>query len=242
MLSTPAGTTTPQDAPWLLVVAAPAEAKAVLNGLGLVDELADEWSPRQVEPGLVLVRTGVGKANAAAAVGMALCSRTYNAVVNLGIAGALPSRQPLQIGDSIAATRSVYADEGLELPDGSFVGCSAMGFPLGPFGDSGVPGCPELLDRVRPLISMMSAVATVSTCSGTDALARCVMDRTGAAAEAMEGAAVGQVAMKLGVPFLELRVISNTTGNRDDQVWSISESLARLGTLAGEVRELARTR
>lgn len=242
MPTTPNDPLPPRAGPWLLVVAAPAEAKAVLDGLGAEAKPPDEWAPYEVEPGLIIVRTGVGKANAAAAVGIALHSRTYTAVVNLGIAGALPGDNPMHIGDTVAATRSVYSDEGLELPNGSFVGCSAMGFPLGPFDDSGIPGDPELLDRVRALVSTTAPVATVSTCSGTDALAGQVVDRTAAVAEAMEGAAVGQVATRLGVPFLELRVISNSTGDRDNQTWSIGESLVRLGTLAGQVRDLARTR
>lgn len=242
MPTEPVAPTTARDAPWLLVVAAPAEATSVLGGLGADAEAPDEWVPREIDPGLDLVRTGVGKANAAAAVGIALRSRTYSAVVNLGIAGALPCASPLKIGDVVAATRSVYADEGLEMPDGSFVGCSAMGFPLGPFDDSGIPGDSELLDRVEGLVSASAPVATVSTCSGTDSLARRVAGRTGAIAEAMEGAAVGHVAMKLGVPFLELRVISNTTGDRDNQVWAIGEALARLGTLASRISDRTRTR
>lgn len=230
------------EAPWLIVVAAPAEAKAVLGGLGLETDPPAEWHPRDVDASLALVVTGIGKANAAAGVGIALRSRTYGAVINVGIAGALPAAIPLAIGDSVAATRSVYADEGLALPDGSFAGCSEMGFPLGPFDDRGVPASAGLLDRLAPLVSATGPVATVSTCSGTDALSRTVVDRTEAVAEAMEGAAVGQVAAKLGVPFLELRVISNTTGNRDSQVWSIGPALSALGELAAGVGTASRTR
>lgn len=162
--------------------------------------------------------------------------------MNLGIAGALPNGKPLAIGSTVAATRSIYADEGLALPDGSFVGCSQMGFPLGPFDDRGVPASPGLLDCLGPLVSTTAPVATVSTCSGTDALASTVAERTLAVAEAMEGAAVGQVAAKLGVPFIELRVISNTTGNRECQVWSIGEALDVLGELARDVGAAALAR
>ncbi len=222
--------------PWLLVVAAPAEAKSVLVGLGFKPEPPQEWEPRPAGEGLDLLMTGIGKANAAAGTAMALSSRTYGAVVNLGIAGALPVASPLVMGDTIAATRSIYADEGLALPDGSFVGCSGMGFPLGPFDDWGVRASPELLDRLAPLASVTAPLATVSTCSGTDPLARTVVERTWAVAEAMEGAAVGQVAARLGVPFLEMRVISNTTGNRENQVWAIGRALSGLGNLAAGVR------
>ncbi len=227
---------------WLLVVAAPAEAAAVLDGLDSQAGTMAEWESQAVGEGLDLLTTGVGKANAAAAVGIALRSRTYSGVINLGIAGALPAASPLELGSAIAATRSVYADEGLTMPDGSFVGCAEMGFPLGPFDDMGVQADRELLGLVTPLVVRDAPIATVSTCSGTDALARTVVERTGAAAEAMEGAAVGHVASRLGVPFLELRVISNTTGDRGSQVWAVSQALGALGELAAGVGHLARSR
>lgn len=225
--------------PWLVVVAAPAEARAVLAGLGGEPAPPAEWAAMPVGDGLELLLTGIGKANAAAGVALALSSRTYGAVVNLGIAGALPVASPPGMGASIAATRSIYADEGLALPDGSFVGCSGMGFPLGPFDDWGVRASAELLDRLAPLASVTAPVATVSTCSGTDELAHTVIERTWAVAEAMEGAAVGQVAARLGVPFLELRVISNSTGNREAQVWAIGPALRGLGELAVGIRSAA---
>lgn len=234
--SRPAQPSGKPPAPWLLAVAAPAEARAAVQGLGAADLDLHDWVPAPVCDGLDLVTTGIGKANAAAGVGIALSSRTYGAVINLGIAGALPVAMPLGLGASIAATRSIYADEGLALPNGSFVGCSDMGFPLGPFDDWGVRACPGLLDLLAPLVDITAPVATVSTCSGTDALSRMVIDRTWAVAEAMEGAAVGQVAARLGVPFLEMRVISNTTGDRERQAWAIGGALRKLAGLAGDIR------
>jgi futalosine hydrolase len=223
--------------PWLLVVAAPAEAKAVAQGLGTAAPPDEPWRAIEGCEGLDLMMTGIGKANAAAGVAIALGSRTYGAVLNLGIAGALPVATPLALGESIAATRSIYADEGLELPDGSFVGCASMGFPLGPFDDWGVRASSQLLDRLAALTDTTAPVATVSTCSGTDALARKVVARTWAVAEAMEGAAAGQVAACMGVPFLEMRVISNTTGDRERQAWAIGGALQKLSILARGVRD-----
>jgi futalosine hydrolase len=128
----------------------------------------------------------------------------------------------------------VYADEGMESPTG-FLDCQAMGFPLGPFDGSAIPADPVLLDVLRPLCEASGPIATVSTCSGTDARAAAVRARTGALAEAMEGAAVAHVAVRMAhlhpgraLATGELRVISNTTGQRDLQVWDIKRSLSRL--------------
>lgn len=75
-------------------------------------------------------------------------------------------------------------------------------------------------------------IATVSTCAGTDGRAATVARRTGAIAEAMEGAAVAQVASRLGVTFSEVRVISNTTGDRGHQRWDMRGALEALSRVA----------
>lgn len=217
--------------PWLIAVAAPAESRAVLCGLDFDRDPPAEWDVAEVSPGLWLLVTGIGKTNAAAGVARALGSRTFAGVLNLGIAGSLPIAAPVGIGDVVIATRSIYADEGLLLPDGSFIGCSDMGFPLGPFDDWGVRADPQLLDHLAHLATVTAPIATVSTCSGTDTLARDVVERTWAVAEGMEGAAVGHVAARLGVPFLEIRAISNTTGDRGSQQWAIRPALARVADL-----------
>ena len=81
-------------------------------------------------------------------------------------------------------------------------------------------------------------IATVATCSGTDDAAREVVIRTGALAEAMEGAAVVHAALRLDLPGIELRSISNTTGDRGQQRWDLPRGLsalreAMLRTVAG---------
>mgnify|MGYP002397437650 CR=1 FL=1 len=153
--------------------------------------------------------------------------------MSVGIAGTLDSGMA-GIGAAVAASSSVFADEGIETPDG-FSDCDAMGFPLGEFSGSAPPTDPTLLARLAGGADLTATVATVSTCSGTDARARAVRARTGAAAEAMEGAAVGLAAHRLGVPFAELRVISNTTGDRPRQEWRIREALEALGAVIGRV-------
>jgi futalosine hydrolase len=47
----------------------------------------------------------------------------------------------------------------------------------------------------------------------------------------MEGAAVALAARRAGVRYGEVRVISNTTGDRDRQRWAIGAALAVLSDL-----------
>lgn len=216
----------------LVVVAAASEGAAILANMGHNRDLAHEdWKLHEVGPRLDLVVCGIGKANAAGAVGRLLDGERHAGVVSAGVAGALP-RGGLELGQVVVASASVYGDEGLAKP-GGFESCSEMGFAMGPFEGSAVPGDVELVDLLRPLADRVGAVATVSTCSGTDALAEQTVSRTGALAEAMEGAAVGHVAARLGIPSAELRVISNTTGDRSRQRWDLAGALLRLGSVIG---------
>jgi futalosine hydrolase len=237
--------------PMLLVVAAPAEARAVLTGVGGDPALAGRaWERHEVRPGLALVVSGVGKVNAAGATLRGL--RDHDRVVlSVGVAGALPRTDgaaALRIGDVVSATAAVYADEGLlderqAVGVGGFVDLSAMGFALA--GERSRAGAFEVDPRVqaafRGVADAAGPVATVSTCSGTDALARAVSARTGGVAEAMEGAAVAHVLERLrmhegtDVLFGELRIISNTTGTRERQEWDLKAALARLGEVLGRL-------
>lgn len=227
----------------LAAVAAPAEARAVLVRAGADPGLAAHaWELHPLGDRLDLLVTGVGKANAAGAVSRLLDPDRHAGVVNLGVAGALPGAG-LELGAVVVAHESVYADEGLLLPDGRFVDCGAMGFPLAPPLGVRFPGTPAWISALEPLgvEAGLCGVATVSTCSGSDDLAARVRGRTGAGAEAMEGAAVGQAVARLGthhratLGFAEVRVISNTTGDRPGQRWDLAGALARLGDVLGQI-------
>lgn len=228
----PAGPRLPRPA--LLAIAAPAEARAAFKALAHDPALPDRpWLRHELPGGLAVVVTGIGKANAAAAVARCIRPGVDRAVLSLGVAGALPASN-LRPGDAIVGTDSLFADEGLQTSDG-FVDCGAMGFPLAPapWSGPGVPADPTLLARLRDIAPSAGRIATVSTCSGTDALAAQVAARTGARAEAMEGAAVGLVAARLGVPFAEVRTISNLTGGRSRQGWDLPAALAELARVIG---------
>lgn len=214
----------------LVAVAAPIEARSVVDALHAAAPPAAPWDIVECGP-IDLLLTGVGKANAAGAVAARADPERHAGILQLGIAGALPGGG-LAIGDVVVATASVLADEGLLTPDG-FTGLAAMGFPSGPAGESipcHVRWGVALAEALRP--AHRGPIATVSTCSGTDELAAAIRDRTGAIAEGMEGAAAGLSALRLGIPFAEVRVISNTTGDRECQVWDIKGAWRELGRVA----------
>lgn len=231
----------------LLVVAAPAEARAVgmaFEASPMPDASAHarwDWPIRTLCSGFDLVETGIGKVNAAAAVARADAATNYDTVINLGVCGALPSVSAPgpAIGSVVLAGASVYADEGLATESG-FQTTAEMGFALGPFAGAGVVASDPPRSALASLADHLGVIATVSTCSGTDALARQVAARTGAIAEAMEGAAIGHVLARAAprCAFAEVRVVSNTTGDRARQRWDLRGALERLTGLAGAIAGL----
>ena len=201
----------------LIVTSVQAEAEAI----GLIDDA-------------VIVVSGIGRTNAAAATTEAILrDGPFGLVVCAGVAGVLPGGG-LSIAETIVATSCVYFEEGVMTPSG-FEDIAAMGFALGEFGGNVVPVDTDALSRLGDHFHR-GPIATVATCSGSDEAAREVVVRTGAVAEAMEGAAVVHAARRLGVGAIELRTISNTTGNRQQQVWRLDDALAALGSA---VREMA---
>lgn len=201
----------------LIVVAVDAEKRAIVAAFAESDQSAHA---------VTIIAGGVGRTNAACATTQAILAGSFDAVISAGVAGAHPDSGHA-IGDVILAAASIYFEEGLITPDG-FRMPEQMGFPLGSFSGNAVPGDPKLLHPMRNEFPA-EPIATVATCSGTDAAAHCVRERTGASIEAMEGAAVLHVASKLSVPAIELRAISNMTGNRSRQTWDLPAGLRGLG-------------
>ncbi|MFI6447950.1 futalosine hydrolase [Kitasatospora sp. NPDC050543] len=212
----------------LVVTAVPAEAEAVLRGLG--------GDARPVPlPGGALHRArraggvevdvlagGVGPAAAAAATSAALAAHRYDLVVSAGIAGGFAPRAPL--GAVVVAEQIVAADLGAETPEG-FADVTELGF--GTVRHSPPPAAVAL--AVEALGAVAGTVLTVSTVTGTAERAAALAARhPRAVAEAMEGFGVAEAAARYGLPVFEIRAVSNAVGPRDRSAWRIGDALAAL--------------
>lgn len=228
----------------LIVVAAEREARAVLAALGAGDGAAGgskvglpgEWELASLGR-IDVLRSGVGKSNAAGATGRFLDPAKHRLVLNVGIGGALPD-SGLSILDAVIADECVFADEGVRTPD-RFLSLSDVGFPcMAGRRDSVASAAGAARELGLGDAMRVGAIATVSACSGSDELAAEIRARTGAIAEGMEGAACGLVAARVDVRFAELRVISNRTGRRDQQGWNLAGAFERLGEVLGPLRAM----
>lgn len=205
----------------LIVTAVAAERDAVLAGIGDQHVLPDPLAPNAAEVDVIAV--GVGPAEAAAGTMRELAvaqadGAPYQAVICAGIAGGFAGR--VEIGDVVVATASVAADLGAESEE-SFLSLDDLGF-----GPSTLPADPALLPAERAL---RGQILTVSTATGTRQTADELAERfPEALAEAMEGFGVATAARALGLPFAEVRAISNQVGPRDRSAWQVGPALAAL--------------
>ncbi|EHJ47804.1 futalosine nucleosidase [Solidesulfovibrio carbinoliphilus subsp. oakridgensis] len=226
----------------LLVACATAkEYKAALAPLG---------APAAPEPGravpwrrggrdfLILV-TGVGPVAAALAVGRVLGRHegAIGGLVNCGVAGSF-DLAGVPLGGLVAATAEAFPEFGLRREAGTdprgigFPQLSLPGAGGGPVFDR-LPLAPEAaagdMGLSLPPGTLFGPCVTVAGVSGDAARAALLARRYGAACESMEGFAVGLAAAVAGLPFLELRTVSNRVGARPPEDWDLAGALAALG-------------
>mgnify|MGYP001427393305 CR=1 FL=1 len=186
---------------------------------------------------VVLQHSGVGKANAAATTALLLETLKPEAVLCFGCAGAY-LESGLKIGDLVVASEEIYGDEGAATPAG-FLDMQALGFALAERGSdhwfNRFPADADLLTRGHRLIAQAlgtrhrvtrGPLITVSTCSGSAAAGSEMVRRTEGLGENMEGAAVAQLCARFGVPFFEVRGISNLVEARDPSRWDLPAAAA----------------
>lgn len=218
----------------LIVTAVAAERDAVLDALPgspATGQLAGLPVLRAATAaGLVdVVAGGVGPATAALSTAALLAAGRYNLVLVAGVAGGFP---PAEVGGLAVADRVTFADLGAELADGGFAALPELGL--------GEVSLATDLELARLLAERTGAVTgtvlTVSTVTGSRSRAeRLRQAHPEAVAEAMEGAAVALAARQAGVPFGELRAVSNPVGPRDRASWRLGEALAALTGGAGRL-------
>lgn len=208
----------------LIVTAVPAERDAVLAGRQPVTgQLAGlEVCRANTGAGLVdVVAGGVGPVAAALSTA-SLLAAGYDAAVSAGIAGGFP---PAEVGGVVVANRVAFADLGAQLSDGGFASLAALGL-----GEVAFDTDPELSGMLAGRCrAVTGTVLTVGTVTGTRARAEQLRSAyPDAVAEGMEGAGVAAAAQRAGVPFAELRTVSNLVGPRDRDSWQLGAALAAL--------------
>ncbi len=173
--------------------------------------------------------TGIGHVNVAQAVTAMMEYGRPDIFIMVGCAGAYTGSS-LKVGDVAVATEEIFAEAGVITPEG-FKGMEETGFPL--VVSKGRPYFSRfpLSERYNKIIKDANPgiyngpFLTVSTISGTAKRGRELSARFGALCENMEGAAAAQVSLIYGVPFVEVRGISNMVEDRNKDRWDIDTAM-----------------
>jgi futalosine hydrolase len=174
---------------------------------------------------------GMGKVNAAHAATLMITQARPDALIIFGIGGAYPS-SGAKVGEVAVAREEIAGDEGVLTREG-FKDTEYIGIPLLKMATSEIfntyPASESLLQKALGALTAGRSAGTVhagsfvtlSTCSGTRERARELEQRYRALCENMEGAAAAHVALSHGIPWLEVRGISNIVEDRKLTAWDI---------------------
>ncbi|MEJ2289456.1 MAG: futalosine hydrolase [Deinococcales bacterium] len=234
--------------PLLLVSATAEEARPLreaLDGASLPARWGHAWEGRLGDVDVVLTHLGVGKANTAAGLALALERWRPEAVVQYGIGGAFVGSF-LSSGMVAVASTDVHVDTGAGEAD-AWEDMESVGFPLleGPpprFNE--MPTDRRLSERLAaPSAAPLLRFATSERVTGSLEEADRLQRRFDVAIESMEGAAAAQVCLALGVPFAEIRAVSNVVGERDRRTWDVPRAIRAVqGALGAALPDLAASR
>jgi futalosine hydrolase len=173
-----------------------------------------------------MLTTGVGQIATTFALTKELCANQYDLVLQAGVGGSFDKNIPLGSLVKISAER--YGDLGAEDHD-EYLDIFSMGLiPVDEHPHSGgwlVAPASSLADR----IDLPAAPGlTVSTVSGSERTIAMRMQQYGCQVESMEGAALHYTCLQLGVPFAQVRAISNYVIPRDKSQWQMKDAIINL--------------
>lgn len=156
---------------------------------------------------VVLVRSGIGKVNAAITTTLLLAKHDIDLVINTGSAGGIG--QGLKIGDVVVSSEMAYHD----------VDATVFGYVIGQ-----VPQMPAryvadtgIVEKVMEAAKKASLtpvkgliVTSDSFIAGKEATTKIMKNFPDVLAAEMEGAAIAQVCHQFDVPFVIVRAMSDT--------------------------------
>ncbi|PRO65978.1 futalosine hydrolase [Alkalicoccus urumqiensis] len=168
------------------------------------------------DPRFITDVCGFGPVQAAVKTGASIQKYRPKAVINAGIAGAYPGRG--DIGGIFTASASVFDDLGAETAE-ERLSPETLGFGTSRWERSS-------FFNEYPFPAPSTEILTVSLATGTTASMESRMKRhPEAALEAMEGAGCAAACKHAGVPFMEVRSVSNMSGARSEQRWELDTAL-----------------
>ena len=168
----------------------------------------------------------------------ALAAEHFDLALNLGLCGSFTeSLQPGAVvhvtADRIAELGAEDGDAFLSIHDLQLLGENDFPFEGGLLVNTGPPSLPPLA-RLRDVTGI-----TVNTVHGSERSIASVRERYDPEVESMEGAAFMYASLIAGVPFAQVRAVSNVVERRNRAAWKIDEAIRALGDCSLRLLESA---
>ena len=203
----------------LLVVA------ATEGEIGIFREFLEKH-PDGLKNRVSMLITGVGSISTTFALTNALKTGKYDFVLQAGVGGSFDTS--IELGELVFVTSERYGDLGAEDHD-NYLDIFDMGLISA---DEPPHTAGKLLTPVSPLhekIALRHVTGlTINQVSGSERTIAHREDRYRCQVESMEGAAFHYVCLQLGVPFAQVRAISNYVIPRDKSQWQMKDAIINL--------------
>ncbi|MDB4655940.1 futalosine hydrolase [Flavobacteriales bacterium] len=163
------------------------------------------------------VVTGVGIAATTFCLTKELIANQYDLVINMGIAGSF--NPAFKIGDVVQVRSDMFSELGVE-DNGKFV----------PAHEINLVSTGNMIFRTKSELGGLPKVngITVNKVHGSASTIEAVFSQFNPDIETMEGAAVAYVCQQFGVPWVQIRAISNRVEPRNRDAWNIPLAIENL--------------
>lgn len=194
---------------------------AMQSEFELVSNILEHAEPREIEGAkalvgelsgkqIILLKSGIGKVNAAMQVTSLIAEMHPDYIINSGVAGGIG--EGMHQGDIVVGTEACYHD--VWCGEGEWG--QVQGFPLK------FPANEHLLEAAKSVVKDNSQLVFGLICTGDQFISELVTLQgikrnfpDGKAVD-MESAAIAQVCYAKQVPFMSLRIVSDTPGMEPD--------------------------
>lgn len=168
--------------------------------------------------------TGVGMVATAARCARALASGSYQAAFNFGVCGAFDPR--LALGTVVHVTSERISELGVEDGD-AFLTMPEVGLTADVVVDNTAPPHNATLQSLPTVQGI-----TVNTVHGNERSIAEVLARCQPQVESMEGAAFAYACAMSGVPYAQVRAVSNRVERRNRRAWRLDLAMENLQAVA----------
>jgi futalosine hydrolase len=183
-----------------------------------------------------LLVTGVGMVATAAWCSRVLAQHHYDLALNLGVCGSFdPVLTPGTVVHVVADRLSELGAE----DDEEFLTIHQMQLLAEnefPYTDGQLVNAEPPVNRVLAALPAVRGI-TVNTVHGADASIARVSGQFNPQVESMEGAAFMYACLVAGLPFAQVRAVSNAVERRNRAAWKLPDAIQQLNRVALEVLE-----